>query len=49
VQHGAHLLLSEIDGRGAFVGDDETVTVAVAFDAAFDFSEQRSCRVVGQA
>jgi hypothetical protein len=40
VQHGAHFFRREIDARLAVVADDEAVAVAVAFDAAFGFTEQ---------
>jgi hypothetical protein len=40
VQHAAHLLRRQIDRRIAAVGDDQTVAVAVAFDAAVEFTQQ---------
>jgi hypothetical protein len=45
VQHRAHFLRREIHGRLAVVADDETMAVAVPFDAAFDFAQQGGASV----
>ena len=40
VQHAAHLLRRQVDGRIAVVGDDKTVAVAMTFDTAIGFAAQ---------
>jgi hypothetical protein len=52
VQHRAHFLGRQVDGRLAVVTAHEAVPVLVAFDLAFEFAEQRrtgstSCRLDG--
>jgi hypothetical protein len=40
VQHRTHFLRGQVDGGFAVVADDEAMTVTMALDAAFDFTQQ---------